>query len=219
LNLPQELTVVSGTPSALASSVRPRSCAGPSPVEKSAMMSEAVMAQIPTPIVGLPSTVPTKWVVALSYALRQSGAVLDTDELLTALKEKGVRNVEIARVLGLPDSRVPEIRDKRRALKLDEGAKLVRAFGLEPSPEAMPLPAPILRLAVRYMAAELGHPEEDQDRLEELIADIQAFGEFVADPKVRRSIEAAEGFFQAMRLRRRAPVREAPSGTDPHHAH
>lgn len=158
--------------------------------------------------------------MALSYALRQSGAVLDTDELLDRLKAKGVKNVEIARVLNLPDSRIPEIRDKRRALKLDEGAKLVRAFGLEPSPEAVPLPPPILRLAVRYLAAELGHsPEEDDRQLEELIADIQAFSEFVADPKVRRSIEAAEGFFQAMRFRRRTPAAAAPSGTDPHHAH
>jgi hypothetical protein len=146
--------------------------------------------------------------------------VLDTDELLARLKDKGVKNIEIARVLGLPDSRIPEIYRKDRALKLDEGAKLVRAFGLEPSPEAVPLPAPILRLAVRYLAAELGHsPEEDDRQLEELLADIQAFSEFVSDPKVRRSIEAAEGFFQAMRLRRRGSAKEAPSGTDPHHAH
>jgi hypothetical protein len=157
--------------------------------------------------------------VALSYALRQSGAVLDTDELLARLKEKGIRNVDIARVLGLPDSRIPEIRKKGRKLTLDEGAKLVRAFGLEPSPEAVPLPAPILRLAVRYLATEFGHSQEDEEKLEELIADIQAFSEFVADPKVRRSVEAAEGFFQAMRLRRRSPAREAPSETDPHHAH
>lgn len=218
--MPQELTVESGTLSAFASSVRPASCAGPSPDEKSAMMSEAVMARLPTPFVGFGQPHPTKWVVALSYALRQSGAVLDTDELLARLKEKGVRNIEIARVLGLPDSRVPEIRRKDRRLTLDEGAKLVRAFGLEPSPEAMPLPAPILRLAVRYLAAELGRsPEEDQRQLEELIADIQAFSEFVADPKVRRSVEAAEGFFQAMRIRRRASASEAPRETDPHHAH
>jgi hypothetical protein len=145
--------------------------------------------------------------------------VLDTDELLARLKEKGVRNVDIARVLGLPDSRVPEIKDKRRALKLDEGAKLVRAFGLEPSPEAQPLPAPILRLAVRYLAAELGHSAEEDDRqLGELLADIQAFSEFVADPKARRSLEAAEGFFQAMRLRRRGHPTEALPGTDPRHA-
>jgi len=212
--------VVSGTLSALASSVRPASCAGPSPVEKSAMISDAVMAALPTPIVGYGQPVPTKWVVALSYALRQSAGVLDTDELLDRLKEKGVRNVDIARVLGLPDSRIPGIRRKDRKLTLDEGAKLARAFGLEPSPEAMPLPAPILRLAVRYMAAELGHsPEEDDRQLEELIADIQAFSEFVSDPKVRRSVQAAEGFFQAMRLRRRASDAKAPSGSDPHHAH
>lgn len=162
---------------------------------------------------------PTKWVVALSYALRQSNAVLNTDEILAELKSRGIRNVDIAKVLGLPDSRVPEIYKRTRKLTLDEGAKLARAFGLEQSPEPQPLPAPVLRLAVRYLATEFGHPEEDEERLEELIADIQTFSEFAADPKVRRSIEAAEGFFQAMRLRRRASAKEAPSGSDPHHAH
>lgn len=184
------------------------------------MISEAVINQLPTQIVGTGQQLPTKWVVALSYALRQSTPVLDTDELLARLRAKNPKNVEVARVLGLPDSRIPEIYRKGRKLTLDEGAKLVRAFGLEPSPEAVPLPAPILRLAVRYMASELGRSLDEDDRqLEELIADIQAFSEFVADPKVRRSIEAAEGFFQAMRLRRRSTVAEAPPGTDPHHAH
>jgi hypothetical protein len=146
--------------------------------------------------------------------------VLDTDQLLDRLRAKNPKNVEVARVLGLPDSRIPEIYRKDRKLTLDEGAKLVRAFQLEPSPEATPLPPPILRLAVRYLAAELGHSAEEDDRkLEELLADIQAFSEFVADPKVRRSIDAAEGFFQAMRLRRRATDSAAPSETDPHHAH
>ena len=184
------------------------------------MISDAVISGLPTQIVGFGQPLPTKWVVALSYALRQSDGVLDTDQLLAALKEKKVRNVDIARVLELPDSRVPEIRRKERALKLDEGAKLVRAFGLEPAPDAIPLPLPILRLAVRYMATELGYsPEEDDRLLEELLADIQAFAEYVADPKVRRSLEAAEGFFQAMRLRRRSSPPVAPQETDPHHAH
>jgi hypothetical protein len=158
-------------------------------------------------------------VVALSYALRQPNPVLDTDELLARLKDKGVRNIDIANALGLPDSRIPEIKRKERKLTLDEGAKLVRAFGLEPSPEAVePLPGPVLRLVVRYLAEELGsRPEEGA--LEELTADVRAFAEYVADPKRRQSLDAAEAFFQALQFRRRASASEAPSESDPHHAH
>lgn len=76
------------------------------------------------------ASLPTNSVVAPSYALRESTGVLDTDQLLARLDEKKVRNVDIAKALGLPDSRVPEIKKKERRLTLDEGAKLVRAFGL-----------------------------------------------------------------------------------------
>lgn len=141
--------------------------------------------------------------------------MFDTDELLERLKAKRVKNVEIARALGLPDSRVPEIKRKDRALKLDEAVKLVRAFGLEQDQAAIPLPAPIVRLLVRYIAAELGAPlAENEARLEELTADVRAFAEFVADPKVRRSIDAAEGFFRAMHLRKPSDA-AAPRGNDP----
>ena len=146
--------------------------------------------------------------------------MFDTDELLARLKAKGVKNVEIARALDLPDSRVPEIKDKRRTLKLDEAVKLVRAFGLEQDQAALPLPPQVIRLLVRYVAMQIGAPlEQDDPRLEELTADLRAFSAFVADPKVRRSIEAAEGFFEAMRLRRPIAEPEARQGTDPQNAH
>lgn len=142
--------------------------------------------------------------------------MFDTEELLARLKQKGVKNVEIARALGLPDSRVPEIRRKDRALKLDEAVKLVRAFGLEQDQAASPLPDPVLRLLVRYIASELSVPlDQNEARLAELTADLRAFAEFVADPKVRRSIDAAEGFFRAMHLRRPKAGAEAPQGNDP----
>jgi hypothetical protein len=152
----------------------------------------------------------------MAYAYRQPGVVLDTDELLGRLKARGVRNIEIARVLDLPDSRIPEIRDKRRALKLDEAVKLVRAFALESSQEADPLPTPILRLLVRYIGERLGARAEN-GRLSELTEDVRAFAEFVADPKVRSNLVAAEAFFQAMRLRRPASEEAAPPQSDPAH--
>lgn len=137
---------------------------------------------------------------------------MTTDELLAALDERGIRNVDIARALGLPDSRIPEIRQRKRALKLDEGAALIRAFGLEKP--VQPLPTAIVRLLVRYVAQELGlHPEER--KLQDLTKDVRAFAEFVADPKVRESLVAVESFFQAMRLRRPAPESKVRSGTDP----
>lgn len=162
----------------------------------------------------------TKWVVEPSYDLRQPAAMFDTEELLARLRQKGVKNIEIARALGLPDSRVPEIKRKDRALKLDEAVKLVRTFGLEQDQAAVPLPAPVVRLLVRYIAAELSAPLEGNDpRLEELTEDVRAFAEFVADPKVRRSIEAAEGFFRAMTLRQRRAGAATPQGSDPRPAH
>lgn len=155
-----------------------------------------------------------------SDELRQSRGMFDTEELLARLRQKGVKNIEIARALGLPDSRVPEIKRKDRALKLDEAVKLVRTFGLEQDQAAIPLPAPVVRLLVRYIASELSSPLVDTDpRLEELTEDVRAFAEFVADPKVRRSIEAAEGFFRAMRLRQRKSGATAPQGSDPRPAH
>jgi hypothetical protein len=150
----------------------------------------------------------------MPYALRQPEAVLTTDELLARLEQKKIRNVDIARALGLPDSRVPEIRTKRRKLTLDEGAKLVRAFALEQTPPATALPPSIARLVVRYIATEL-RAAEDEAKLEEIAEDVRAFSAFVADPSVRSSIQAAETFFQAMRLRRPHSEEEARSGSDP----
>jgi hypothetical protein len=142
--------------------------------------------------------------------------VMDTDELLARLKEKGVRNVDMARALNLPESRIPEIKDKRRALKLDEAAKLARAFALEPTQEASPLPIPILRLVVQYVGLAFGARLEGRERLiAELTEDLRAFSSFASDPKVRSSIEAAETFFQAMRLRRPAAEEEDLQGSDP----
>jgi hypothetical protein len=146
--------------------------------------------------------------------------MLDTTELLARLEAKGVRNVDMAKVLGLPDSRIPEIRDRRRALKLDEAAKLVRAFELEPDSPAVALPKGILRLTVQHVASRLGVDlEKNRAVLNDVTQDLRAFSEYVADPKVRRSIDAAEGFFRAMALRRPATATEGQSENDPERTH
>jgi hypothetical protein len=143
--------------------------------------------------------------------------VLDTKELLERLAEKGVKNVQIARALGLPDSRVPEIKSGKRALKLDEAVKLVRAFQLEEAREVPAVPVAVTRLLVRHVAERL-QARASEDLLEDVAQDLRAFGVFLADRRVRQSLEAAEGFFQALRYRRPGAEEEAPQGSDPHHA-
>lgn len=151
-------------------------------------------------------------------AVRQYRAMLTTAELLARLDERGVKNSQIARALDLTPSRITELRKGERALKHDEAVRLVEAFDLESEPNhrPTPLPAPVSRLIVRYLAAELGVPLPEADkRLLELSEDVRAFAEFVTDPKVRQSVEAAEAFFQAMRLRRPTVPTGGPGRIDP----
>jgi antitoxin component HigA of HigAB toxin-antitoxin module len=159
----------------------------------------------------------TKRDVEPRYESVHTCGVLDTETLLSRLDDRGVKNVEIARALGLPDSRAAEIRSRKRTLKLDEAAKLVRAFQLEEAREVPPIPLPILRLVVRHMAERLRARPGDE-LVEELSQDLRAFSSFLADRRVRQSIEAAEGFFEALRFRRPSAEEAARQGNDPHHA-
>jgi hypothetical protein len=136
---------------------------------------------------------------------RHLRVVLTTKELLARLRDRSVKNADIARALSVTPSRVTEMYDGTRALKLDEAVKLVEAFGLEqePSPREAPIPAQVSQLIVQHIARELGRPlNEDAPQLQELAEDLRAFSEFVTDPAVRESIDLATAFFQAMRLRR-----------------
>jgi hypothetical protein len=140
---------------------------------------------------------------------RQPVGVLTTKELLARLRDKGVRNADIARALDVTPSRVTEMYGGTRALKLDEAVRLTEAFDLEPEPsqKVAPLPGPVAQLIVQHIARELGQPlAPDAQQVRELAEDLRAFSEFVTDPKVRESIDLATAFFQALRLRRPAPV-------------
>jgi hypothetical protein len=145
----------------------------------------------------------------------QNRNVFTAAEIFAMLDARGVRNIEVARALDVNPSRITELRKGERLLKLDEAIKLVDLFGLERDQAVAPLPAPILRLLVQYVAMVLGVPQErTQARLAELTEDLRAFAELVADPKVRRSVDAAEGFFRAMVLRRPRPESEARLESD-----
>jgi hypothetical protein len=138
--------------------------------------------------------------------LPQLRVVLTTKELLARLREKGIKNADMA--LGLTPSRVTEMYDGTRALKLDEAVKLAEAFELEQEqgPPVPPLPGPVSQLIVQHIARELGRPlKQDAPQLQELAEDLRAFSVFVTDPTVRESIDLAMTFFQALRLRRLTP--------------
>lgn len=155
-------------------------------------------------------------------ALVQTLPMLNTDQVLERLAAKGVRNIDIAKALGLPDSRVPEIKTKKRKLTLDEGAKLIEAFSLDAQSAASqvePLHPRTSRLLVQYVAAAVGKPlDPESPEAQEMFATIEAFSRFVADPQVRANVDAAESFFRAMTLRSQVAAEDRPQ-TDPENAH
>lgn len=172
------------------------------------MMSETVMETDCTENRKVCKPVVSDCVIYAPEQSRQAIRVLTTAELLARLRDKGVKNADIARALNVTPSRVTELYDGQRALKLDEAVKLAAAFELESPPvqRVSPLPSPIARLIVDHIARELAAPvAADEEKLADLAEDIRAFAEFVTDPKVRESVDLAMAFFQAMRLRRPAP--------------
>lgn len=186
------------------------------------MISDAFIADLPTPSVGADAIAISDFVVADCLSAVHSGGVLTRDQLLERLNakvdRKEIRNVDIARALGLPDSRIPALLRGERRIFFDEATRLVQAFELEQDPAAEPLRASILRLAVLHIARRLGLKVEEP-ALQELAEDLRAFSVFAANPKVRQSVEAAEGFFQALQLRRPEAEEEARQGSDPATSH
>jgi hypothetical protein len=152
-----------------------------------------------------------------------SKRMINTSELLEMLRQQGIPKGKIAKALGINPSRITDLFDRKRKLSLDEAVILMEAFDLEepqPAPVASPVPAQVTRLIVQYVAQELGCPLEDNEALiEDLSQDVRAFSELVVDPRYRHNIEAAEAFFQAMRLRRPKSEQEARlgNGRDPAH--
>ena len=129
------------------------------------------------------------------------------EQILARLDDAGIRKSQIARTLGIPDSRVAELYGGRRLLKLDEAVKLVEAYNLEEkvAPGAIsPLTIPIARLLVQYVAQAVGKPLlAESPQVSELAGDLRAFSVFLSDPRVRDSIQAAEGFLHGIQLRKK----------------
>jgi hypothetical protein len=135
------------------------------------------------------------------------------EQILARLEDARVRKSDIAKTLGLPDSRVAEMYGGRRLLKLDEAVKLVETYQLEETrDEITPLPLPIARLLVLHVAQAVGHKLSAEDPLvSELAADLRAFALFAADRRVRDSVQAAEGFLRGMQTRRTGAAASQPS--------
>jgi transcriptional regulator with XRE-family HTH domain len=203
-----EKAVEVGTPVADANAERPPNLS---------MISETVMEKHITENRNVCKPEIAGCVIYRAGCMVQQTFMLTTGELLSRLEQRGIKNHQVAKALGVSPSRVTEMRKGERAIKLDEAAKLVSEFGLEEQPateKVPPLQAPIARLIVTYVAGELGLAEGDSAQLEDIAQDVRAFAEFVSDPAVRESIDAAETFFQAMRLRRPRPEPTVPQGND-----
>jgi hypothetical protein len=145
--------------------------------------------------------------------------MLTKAELLQTLEREHIKYARVAEALDLPSSRVTEIfraikpSDGKpvRELTYDEGVKLIRAFGLDDSPKAEPLPLSILQLIARHVALKLQAPTTE-DQIAEIAKDLRAFSEYAANRQ--RTVEAAEGFLDAL-FRRPANDTGVPPESDP----
>lgn len=132
--------------------------------------------------------------------------MIGSGELLARLKEANIKPVQIARAMGVAPSRVTELYNGTRQLKLDEAVKLVGAFQIDESPARItPLTIPVARLVVRHLARSL-RTDVDDSEVTTLAEGLRAFFLFVANPHVRERLDAIEGFLESLEIQRQ--VRE-----------
>jgi transcriptional regulator with XRE-family HTH domain len=130
-------------------------------------------------------------------AFRHASAMLGTQQLLAALEARGISQAEMARVLGLPSSRISEMYAGKRQIKLDEAKRLVDAFGLDDSSPVPSINEQTARLLILHVANQLRVPmRPEDDRLQELALDFQAFSRFARAHLPAPSPEATLGFLE-----------------------
>ncbi len=141
------------------------------------------------------------------------GHQMDKQEaLMIALRERGVKQEEIARVLGIAQANVSKLYNsvsktgKPRKLSYDEGVALINAFGLDPQNDSAPIEpmsVPVARLAVQYVAQQLGvRIDPDDQRVEDLARDIQAYSELAAASQIGDNLDEARGWLRGRGSRR-----------------
>ena len=138
--------------------------------------------------------------IEIARGVPQKACMLSNAELLERLSQAGVKKKAIAEALGINASRITEMYDGGRPLKLDEARVLVEKFGLD-TPEAAALTLPIARLLALHVARKVKADFDPRSPLvEELALDLVAFSRFALDPRHRESVDAVGGFFQALRI-------------------
>jgi transcriptional regulator with XRE-family HTH domain len=126
--------------------------------------------------------------------------MLGTEQLLRALENRGISQAEMARVLGLPSSRISEMYAGRRQVKLDEAKRLVEAFDLDDTEPVPPISEQTARLLILHVANQLRVPTPlPDDVLRELALDFQAFSRFARAHLPAPSLEATTGFLAGRR--------------------
>jgi hypothetical protein len=153
----------------------------------------------------------TKFSFALNAVALHQAAMRDAEEILEALKQRGVKQERIAEVLGIARPNVtrlyaPDPRTgKKRTLSYDEGQTLIETFGLDQDDDGQsvePMSVPVARLAVQYVAQQLGVKiDPDDARVEDLAQDIRAYSEFAASSQIGENLDRAEGWLDGRRSR------------------
>ena len=140
--------------------------------------------------------------------------MLNTQQIMDALLERGITNAAVARLLGIAPSRIKDIRDGTRRLQREEAIKVVEEYGLEPPPPENPEPpepmlptARVVRMAVRYVARAI-EAEIDDDLATELAAELLGFFSFAGSQPDR--IRDFETFLEALAIRRSTQAKDQP---------
>lgn len=137
---------------------------------------------------------------------------MDTSEkILAALRERNVTHARIASVLNVTTNNATRLYNpdpktgKTRKLSFDEGMALITAFDLDNQDEDRPIEPmslPVARLAVQYIAQQLGvRIDPDDERVEDLALDIRAYSEFAASSQIGENLDRAEGWLDGRRSR------------------
>jgi transcriptional regulator with XRE-family HTH domain len=143
--------------------------------------------------------------------MRHRMAVIDSGTLLQRLSEAGITQIQIARTLNVDPSQISQLYRGKRQIKLDEAKKLVERFAIATDDTVPPISEQTARLLILHVANTLGQPlSPDDQRVQELTLDFQAFSKFARDHLPAPSPEATSGFLYARRAERPAPGRITP---------
>jgi DNA-binding transcriptional regulator LsrR (DeoR family) len=136
--------------------------------------------------------------------------VLRQSDILAELTARGINQGQIAEALGIARPNANKLFNpatktgKTRTLTYDEGVTLIERFNLDQPDDVPvePMAVPAARLAVQYVAQQLGvRIDPDDERVEDLAQDIRAYSEFVAAARIGENQDRAQGWLDGRRSR------------------